>query len=133
MSETTAAGVRVDKWLWAARFFKTRSVAATAVSGGHVYVDGQRVKPSRQVRVGQTVDITRGEVEFSVVVEALADKRGPAAVAQTLYQETEQSIARREAAAAARKAQRELRAASAGRPGKRERRQLTDLKRFDGE
>jgi len=85
------------------------------------------------VRVGQTVDITRGEVEFSVVVEALADKRGPAAVAQTLYQETEQSIARREAAAAARKAQRELRAASAGRPGKRERRQLTDLKRFDGE
>ncbi len=133
MSETPAAGVRVDKWLWAARFFKTRSVAATAVSGGHVYVDGQRVKPSRQVRVGQTVDITRGEVEFSVVVEALADKRGPAAVAQTLYQETEQSIARREAAAAARKAQRELRAASAGRPGKRERRQLTDLKRFDGE
>ena len=133
MSETPAAGVRVDKWLWAARFFKTRSVAATAVSGGHVYVDGQRVKPSRQVRVGQTVDITRGEVEFSVVVEALADKRGPAAVAQTLYQETEQSIARREAAAAARKAQRELRAASAGRPGKRERRQLSDLKRFDGE
>ena len=133
MSETPAAGERVDKWLWAARFFKTRSVAATAVSGGHVYVDGQRVKPSRQVRVGQTVDITRGEVEFSVVVEALADKRGPAAVAQTLYQETEQSIARREAAAAARKAQRELRAASAGRPGKRERRQLTDLKRFDGE
>lgn len=133
MSETPAAGVRVDKWLWAARFFKTRSVAATAVSGGHVYIDGQRVKPSRQVRVGQTVDITRGEVEFSVVVEALADKRGPAAVAQTLYQETEQSIARREAAAAARKAQRELRAASAGRPGKRERRQLTDLKRFDGE
>ena len=133
MSETPAAGVRVDKWLWAARFFKTRSVAAIAVSGGHVYVDGQRVKPSRQVRVGQTVDITRGEVEFSVVVEALADKRGPAAVAQTLYQETEQSIARREAAAAARKAQRELRAASAGRPGKRERRQLTDLKRFDGE
>lgn len=133
MSETPAAGVRVDKWLWAARFFKTRSVAATAVSGGHVYIDRQRVKPSRQVRVGQTVDITRGEVEFSVVVEALADKRGPAAVAQTLYQETEQSIARREAAAAARKAQRELRAASAGRPGKRERRQLTDLKRFDGE
>ena len=133
MSETPAAGVRVDKWLWAARFFKTRSVAATAVSGGHVYVDGQRVKPSRQVRVGQTVDITRGEVEFSVVVEALADKRGPAAVAQTLYQETEQSIARREAAAAARKAQRELRAASAGRPGKREGGQLTDLKRFDGE
>ena len=133
MSEPPAAGVRVDKWLWAARFFKTRSVAAIAVSGGHVYVDGQRVKPSRQVRVGQTVDITRGEVEFSVVVEALADKRGPAAVAQTLYQETEQSIARREAAAAARKAQRELRAASAGRPGKRERRQLTDLKRFDGE
>lgn len=133
MSETPAAGVRVDKWLWAARFFKTRSVAATAVSGGHVYIDGQRVKPSRQVRVGQTVDITRGEVEFSVVVEALADKRGPAAVAQTLYQETEQSIARRDAAAAARKAQRELRAASAGRPGKRERRQLTDLKRFDGE
>lgn len=133
MSETPAAGVRVDKWLWAARFFKTRSVAATAVSGGHVHVDGQRVKPSRQVRVGQTVDITRGEVEFSVVVEALADKRGPAAVAQTLYQETEESIARREVAAAARIAQRELRAASAGRPGKRERRQLTGLKRFDGE
>ena len=118
MSETPAAGVRVDKWLWAARFFKTRSVAATAVSGGHVYIDGQRVKRLCHRRgtafVGQTVDITRGEVEFSVVVEALADKRGPAAVAQTLYQETEQSIARREAAAAARKAQRELRAASAG-------------------
>ena len=77
--------------------------------------------------------VISGEVEFCVVVEGLAEKRGPAKVAETLYRETEESVARREAAAAARRQQRELRAASAGRPGKRERRQLTDLKRFDGE
>jgi ribosome-associated heat shock protein Hsp15 len=131
MTDTAIPSIRIDKWLWAARFFKTRSAAATAVAGGHVHVDSQRVKPARQIRVGQTLHITRGEIEFCVLVEGLAEKRGPAPVAQALYRETEASITRRQAAAEARRVQRELRAVPAGRPGKRERRQLTDMKRSD--
>jgi len=88
--------VRIDKWLWAARFFKTRGAATEAVLGGHVEVRGERVKPSKEVRVGDTVEVSRGQVRWTVVVGALADRRGPARVAATLYEETPESLAARE-------------------------------------
>ena len=123
------ASQRLDKWLWAARFFKTRSQAQDAVKGGKVHVDGARVKPAHNIRVGQQLKITRGEVVFRVSVAQLVDKRGPASVAVTMYSESEESRARREAAAAARRERRELRDAYGGRPDKRTRRVLTDIKR----
>ena len=88
--------VRIDKWLWAARFFKTRGAATEAVLGGHVEVGGERVKPSKELRVGDTVEVSRGQVRWAVVVSALADRRGPARLAATLYEETPESIASRE-------------------------------------
>src|SRR5439155_19673102 len=75
--------VRIDKWLWAARFFKTRSAATEAVLGGHVHVGGERVKPARDVRIADTIEIRRDELRWTVVVSALADRRGPASVAAT--------------------------------------------------
>ena len=87
--------VRIDRWLWAARFFKTRSLAAKAVSGGKVHINGQRVKPARPVAVGDELRINRFEVEFVVTVLELAEKRGPAKVARTLYEESAESEAAR--------------------------------------
>ena len=120
----TGDKVRIDKWLWAARFFKTRSLATEAVTGGRVHMDGQRVKPAKEVRVGDRLEITIGETVFAVEVLGLADKRGPASQAQGLYQESEESRARRER-------QRELRRMAPplghdlqGRPSKRDRRRL---------
>jgi len=118
--------VRLDKWLWAARFFKTRSLAARAVSGGQVHVNGQRTKPARLVVGGETLRIRRGSVEFTVVVKAVTDRRGPAREAQALYEETEESIRRREEA---RQQWRfEASPAPAVRPDKRDRRRLRRLK-----
>jgi ribosome-associated heat shock protein Hsp15 len=88
--------VRIDKWLWAARFFKTRSAAAQAVGGGKVHANGGRVKPSKDVRLGDVLNIRCGEIEFVVVVRGLSGRRGPAVVARTLYEETEESIQARE-------------------------------------
>jgi ribosome-associated heat shock protein Hsp15 len=120
----TGDKVRIDKWLWAARFFKTRSLATEAVAGGRVHMDGQRVKPAKDVRVGDRLEITIGEAVFAVEVLGLAEKRGPAAQAQALYEESEESRARRER-------QRELRRMAPplghdlqGRPSKRDRRRL---------
>ena len=120
----TGDKVRIDKWLWAARFFKTRSLATEAVAGGRVHMDGQRVKPAKDVRVGDRLEITIGEAIFAVEVLGLADKRGPASQAQGLYEESEESRARRER-------QRELRRMAPplghdlqGRPSKRDRRRL---------
>jgi ribosome-associated heat shock protein Hsp15 len=90
--------IRIDKWLWAARFFKTRSLASQAVGGGHVQVNGSRVKPSRVVQLGDTLQIRRGQEECVLVVQGLSERRGPASVAQTLYLETEESRQGREAA-----------------------------------
>ncbi|MES1247447.1 MAG: S4 domain-containing protein [Actinomycetota bacterium] len=118
--------VRIDKWLWAARFFKTRSAATDAVAGGRVHVGGARVKPSRDVKVGETVELSLGPVRRSVVVTALADRRGPASVAQTLYAETAESLAAREVAAAERKLSAPVFGA---RPTKVERRRLDALRR----
>jgi ribosome-associated heat shock protein Hsp15 len=88
--------VRIDKWLWAARFFKTRSAATEAVLGGRAHLNGARVKPSKEVRIGDTIDVTIGTVKRAVEVTGISDKRGPASVAATLYDETAESIAARE-------------------------------------
>lgn len=124
MATEEGGKVRVDKWLWAARFFKTRSMAAKAVSGGKVHVNGARVKAARAVNVGDRLRINRHHVEFVVEVLALSERRGPAKVAQTLYQETEESMATREEARARRKIERQVAGhmAPAKRPDKRDRR-----------
>jgi ribosome-associated heat shock protein Hsp15 len=88
--------VRIDKWLWAARFFKTRSLAAQAASGGHVALNGNKVKPARVVQVGDMLEIRQGFFEYTVRIVALSEHRGPTAVARTLYEETEASQAKRE-------------------------------------
>lgn len=116
--------VRIDKWLWAARFFKTRSLATDAVDGGKVRVDGERVKPARAVKEGDLLDVDNGSTRWEVVVLALSDKRGPAVVAQTLYRETEDSIARRQRMAEERRYFQEPGSAIKGRPTKRDRRRI---------
>lgn len=116
--------VRIDKWLWAARFFKTRSMATDAVDGGKVRLNGERVKPARSVKAGDRLDIDNGATEWEVIVKDLAEKRGSATIAQTLYAETEESIAKREKKAELRKYFREPGEMLKGRPTKRDRRLL---------
>ena len=118
--------VRIDKWLWAARFFKTRSLAADAVEGGKVELNGERVKRAKNVQQGDEVSVRLGPYEHVVVVRALSERRGPASVAQTLYEETAESVAARERLAE------QLKMAPAafvyedrGRPTKKDRRELT--------
>ena len=116
--------LRIDKWLWAARFFKTRSLAAQAVSGGLVRIADQRIKASRRVRRGEIVHVRRGVQEWDVVVKGLRDERRPAPQAQTLYEETPASIERRTSERARREQAEMRRARAQGRPTKRERRAL---------
>lgn len=124
------AGCRLDKWLWAARFYKTRALATDAVLGGHVHLNGVRVKPAKEVRPGDTLAIRIGTVEWTVVVAALAEKRGPASVARTLYEETPESLEQRERAALQRKAAPPPLGADLGaRPTKQDRRRLDALRR----
>lgn len=87
---------RLDKWLWAARFFKTRTLATEAIDGGKVHLNGMRVKPAREPRIDDRLDIVIGDTQLTVVIRALGDKRGPASVAQRLYEETADSLARRD-------------------------------------
>ncbi len=122
--------VRIDKWLWAARFFKTRSLAAHAVDGGRVQLNGQRVKPAREVKPGDELVIHIGELEWVIDVRALSTRRGPAAEAQKLYAEREPSRQRRFEAVAARKLTIAPVRREKGRPTKRDRRQLG---RFTGD
>lgn len=129
MSGDETPAVRLDRWLWAARLFRTRSLAAAAVAGGKVHVDGGAAKPGRRLRGGERLSLTRGEERMELEVRALAARRGPAAVAQTLYEETPASVAARAAARETRRL--ESRAAPAGRPGRRDRRRLAALKRGD--
>lgn len=125
--------VRIDKWLWAARFFKTRSLAAEAVAGGKVHVDGQRVKPARAVRVGDEVRIRKGALEFTVHVCAVSARRGSASVAQTLYEETATSIAARQALAEQRKLAALASPGVGAKPDKRSRRQIIRFIRKQGD
>ena len=97
--------VRMDKWLWAARFYKTRTLAKDAIEGGKVHVEGQRVKVGKEVKPGMVIEVRQGFDEKTVVVKALSEVRGPASVAQELYEETPESIAARELRQAQRKAQ----------------------------
>ena len=122
-------GVRVDRWLWAARFTKTRSAATEAVLGGRVHVNGERVKPARDVRPGDHLELSIGDVRRTVVVREVAEKRGPASVAATLYEETPESIALREQRSAERRLARPLGADLGARPTKRDRRRLEALRR----
>jgi ribosome-associated heat shock protein Hsp15 len=118
-------GVRVDKWLWAARLLKTRSLAAEAVKGGRVQVNGQRVKPSKEVAPGDELEVTIGQVRRTVVVRAVAERRGPAKEAVLLYEETADSIAARERQAEQRRLASPPPGADLGaRPTKRDRRRL---------
>jgi ribosome-associated heat shock protein Hsp15 len=116
--------VRLDKWLWAARFFKTRSLAQTAIENGRVLVGGERVKVAREVRVGDELLVRAGDTARTVIVQGLSEQRGSAPVAQTLYAETEASIRERVARAAARAMGVEPSRTIAGRPTKRDRRDL---------
>lgn len=121
---TELTRVRVDKWLWAARFFKTRSLATEAIQGGRVDVNGTVAKPSKEVRIGDEVELTIGPYTHVVAVRALSDKRGPASVAQTLYEETEASRIEREGVATQRRVAPPLGADMGARPTKRDRRRI---------
>ena len=121
--------VRLDKWLWAARFFKTRSLAADAISGGKVHVNEQRVKPARNVNIGDVLSIRREPFEYQIVVQALSDRRGPAREAVLLYQETEASIAKREWLAEQRRILAMATPQPAHRPNKKERRRIIRFQR----
>ena len=127
MAEKELSSVRIDKWLWAARFFKTRSLASKAVTGGKVHLNGNRVKAARAVEAGDTMTITIGTSEYHISVRALSERRGPATMARELYEESEESVKAREE-------QREMRrmanagiSKSAGRPDKRERRKIREF------
>lgn len=122
--EDSSGRVRLDKWLWVARFYKTRSLAADAVQGGAVRLHGERCKPAHALRPGDVLDIRIGLQVTSVVVQALDDRRGPAPQARLLYEETAESLARREAAEALRQAGLAQVGERAGRPTKRDRRQI---------
>lgn len=114
--------VRADKWLWAARFYRTRSLAKDAIEGGKVHCDGQRVKVSKEVKIGMEFTVRQGFEEKTVIVKALSEVRGPATTAQLLYEETPESVARRAHEAEQRKAQNL--AYPDHRPNKKERRQI---------
>lgn len=121
--------VRIDRWLWAARFFKTRSAATEAVLGGRVHLNGARVKPAKAVQPGDRLELTIAGIGRDVVVRDVAEKRGSARAAATLYEETDESVARREQQALERRFARPLGADLGTRPTKRDRRRLDALRR----
>jgi len=123
--------VRLDVWLWAARFFRTRSLAKQAVETGKVDVAGQRAKPSRSLRVGESLQVTRGEERFDIVVRGLSETRGPAPVAQALYEETAESKTRREEQRQQRAAMRDGYRPPEHKPDKRARRLIQALGDID--
>ncbi|HEX7546574.1 MAG TPA: S4 domain-containing protein [Gemmatimonadaceae bacterium] len=127
--ESRTAFVRVDKWLWAARFFKSRSIAVTAIEGGKVTVNGERVKPARELKAGDAVRVRLGPYEHVVIVRALSDRRGPAAQAALLYEETAESRAAREKLHWQLKHAAPVIVPGEGRPTKKDRRDLNKFKR----
>ena len=126
--ETDDDRVRLDKWLWAARFFKTRALASEAVAGGKVQVNGDRAKRARPLQIGDEVRVRQGPYEFLVVVRALSARRGPASVAAELYEERPESRAAREAMALQLKTLHAAFVPEKGRPTKRDRREIERLK-----
>ena len=122
--------LRIDKWLWAARFYKTRSLAAKAVEGGRVKLNGERAKPSKEVKPGDSIELRAGELQWSVEVRAVAARRGPAPEAAKLYAETEESRAKRERIVLLRRAGPHPASDGRGRPTKRDRRMI---RRFTGD
>jgi ribosome-associated heat shock protein Hsp15 len=126
MSEEAGGPIRVDKWLWAARLVKTRALAAEAVKGGHVQVNGQRIKPSKDVRPGDRIELALGQAEKAVIVRGVSGRRGPAKVAELLYEETAESREARERHAAERRLEGPAGpgAGAGARPTKRDRRRL---------
>lgn len=123
--------VRLDKWLWAARFFKTRAIAATAIETGKVEVNGERAKRAKQLQVGDSLRIRLGPYNHLVVVRALSEIRGPASVAATLYEETEEGKKAREAMQVQVKAAQAVSSYERGRPTKKDRREIEKLRRRD--
>lgn len=119
-----SSGVRIDKWLWAARFYKTRTLAADAVNGGHVHVNGQRCKASRLVQIGEVLKITKAGHIYTIEIDTISDRRGPAREAQRLYTETEASLQARELDGMQRKLNAMANPRPSSRPDKRQRRQL---------
>jgi ribosome-associated heat shock protein Hsp15 len=126
--DTDDGRVRLDKWLWAARFFKTRSLASEAIAGGKVQVNGDRAKRARPLQVGDEVRVRQGPYEHLVVVRALSGRRGPAAAAAELYQERPESVAAREALAIQLKTVHSAFVSEKGRPTKRDRREIERLR-----
>jgi ribosome-associated heat shock protein Hsp15 len=125
----TAEAARLDKWLWAARFFKTRAVAADAIDGGKVHLNGERVKRSKGVKVGDEVRVRLGPYEHRVIIQSVSDRRGPATVAATLYEEIAESRTAREALLEQRRMEMAIGAQDPGRPSKRDRRQIEQLRK----
>ena len=124
-------GVRLDKWLWAARFFKTRALSSDEIGRGHVSVNGHPAKASREVRVGDSIELRQDAMPRTIVVRETSDQRGPAPVARALYEETPESIALRTRLVADRRLARDPAAGlEQGRPTKRDRRQLADWNRW---
>jgi len=123
--------VRIDRWLWAARFFKTRSLAKAAVEGGKVHLESSRVKPSKEVQVGQQLEIRRGDTFQVVIIETLSEQRGSATIAQTLYTETPESIEQREVRKSVRRMERAGLNIPSSKPDKKNRRALAQLKDLD--
>lgn len=125
--------VRLDKWLWAARFYKSRSLAQNAVASGNVQVNGQRVKPSRAVRKGDKIRVKRGDDDREVLVKQLSQKRGSANIAQQLYAETEESLARRERKLEIRKTEQAMWHPPRVRPDRLKRRLIRKIKQEQGD
>ena len=120
--------IRLDKWLWAARFFKTRSLAAAAINGGKVHLNGARCKPARNVRIGDTLEIRRGGETLDIIVKRLSNRRGPASEAALLYEESADSVTRRLVQREQRRLSTQQAPHPSGRPSKRDRRRLLALK-----
>ncbi len=122
--------MRVDKWLWVARFYKSRTLAAEAVSGGRVHLNGQRTKPGKEISPGDRLEITRDHLRMEIDVVALSDRRGPATTAQLLYAETLESTKNREETRERQRLERAETSNSQGRPSKRDRRHIVRFKRI---
>jgi len=126
-------GLRIDRWLWCARFFKTRSLAADEVKAGHVRLNGRRTKPAHELKVGDTLSIAKGHDDIDVVVASVPERRGPASEAVGCYEETPESIERRRLRALQRKSAPVLDAPTANRPDKRTRRLIRTRQRYSAD